>query len=186
MNREQQRRNARDQRRLEARKRARQAAARPQPARTPAAPSRRYATTLEPGGPRRAGARGWLGAVAAKLPWVVAGAVIALIAVLFFVVDPLGLRTPLPGYKLPTQGNVHINPGQTHQAYITDPPASGPHFPPPLAPPARGIYTSPFADEILPHFLEHGGVEVLYNSSAPPDVVQKLTDIVNAELDRGV
>jgi hypothetical protein len=93
----------------------------------------------------------------------------------------LGLGTPLPGARLPTQGNVHVDFGQTHVAYVTDPPASGPHNP---TVPQRGIYTQPFATEYLPHFLEHGGVEVLYNSSASQAVIDKLTSIVNTELDR--
>jgi hypothetical protein len=80
-----------------------------------------------------------------------------------------------------SQGNLHVNPGQIHAAYSTDPPTSGAHFP---TVPQRGIYTQPFVTEYLPHFLEHGGVDVTYNSSASPAVVQKLTDIVKADLDQ--
>jgi hypothetical protein len=96
------------------------------------------------------------------------------------ILDPFGIRTPLPGAKVESQGNIHINPGETHVVYKTDPPASGPHFP---TVPQRGTYTTPFVTEFLPHFLEHGGVEVQYNSAAPADVVKKLTDIATQELD---
>ena len=83
------------------------------------------------------------------------------------------------GAAVPSQGNLHVNAGQVHVAYSTDPPTSGPHFP---VVPQRGIYTTPFATEYLPHFLEHGGVDVTYNKDASPAVVQALTAIVRADL----
>ena len=83
---------------------------------------------------------------------------------------------------LPTQGNNHVEPGSTHVAYLTDPPASGPHFP---VVPQRGIYLHPFVTEYLPHFEEHGGVIVLYNGSAPQQTIDALAAVVNRELDRG-
>lgn len=182
MNREQQRQNGRDQRRLEQRKRQAQASRRPsapelKPERaadaSPKAATRSRAPfTNEP--PRRQNPiqRYW--------QWIIAAAVVLLLIVGFFVFDPLGLHAPLVGTKLASQGNLHVNPGQTHVAYATNPPSSGPHFP---QVPSRGIYNTPFVTEYLPHFLEHGGVEVTYNSSAPADTVSKLKDIVNKELD---
>lgn len=178
MNREQQRQNARDQRRLDQRKRQAQASRRPSaPELKPAKPS----ATKRPAAARPAGkepshrnpiVRYWL--------WIVAAIVVLLIVVAFFAFDPLGLHQPLLGQQLPSQGNLHVNPGGTHVAYSTNPPTSGPHFP---QVPTRGVYTTPFVTEYLPHFLEHGGVEVLYNSSTPSGTVKKLTDTVNKELD---
>jgi len=176
MNREQQRQNTRDQRRLEQQQRARQRGTRPaqpelrrQPlAATPAAAAKSAPLT---------------GKLPSWWPWAAAvAAIVAILALLYFL-DPLGLRTPLPGKSIQTQGNQHVNPGDSHVAYSTDPPASGPHFP---TVPRRGIYTTPFTTEFLPHFMEHGGVVVQYNSSAPPDTVKKLTDIVSGELDKGL
>jgi len=66
-------------------------------------------------------------------------------------------------------------------AYNSDPPTSGPHLD---TAPRRGIYANPLPSEALPAFLARGGVEVLYNASASPDVVRALTEIVNAEIDR--
>ncbi len=83
------------------------------------------------------------------------------------------------GAIVPSQGNLHINAGQAHVTYSTDPPTSGPHFP---VVPQRGIYTTPFATEYLPHFLEHGGVNVNYNQTASPALVQTLTMIVKGGL----
>ncbi len=179
MSREQQRQNARDQKRIEQRKKARQASARPaQPqlkkrpgAAQPAA--RSYATV--PQRRSRLPLPQWW-------PWAAAVAALVVIVALFFLLDPLGLNTPLPGKKMPSQGNAHVQPGGTHVVYNTNPPTSGPHFD---TVPRRGIYTTPFITEFLSHFLEHGGAEVTYNSSASPDAVKKLTDIVNTELDRG-
>ncbi len=175
MNRQQQRQNARDQKRLQQRQRARQqggrsappslAGARPAKTRTAAAP-----VMLSP-------RRRW----PSWLPFAVAGVVVVLLVALFFIVDPLGLRAPLPGAKVPSQGNAHVNPGDFHVAYSTDPPTSGPHFP---TVPQPQIYKDPLATEFLPHFLEHAGVEILYNKDAPPEVVQKLKDIYREEVDK--
>lgn len=177
MNREQQRQNARDQKRIEQRQKARQKAVRPAPPAlkkrpgSAAAPARTYATVPE----RRSRLPEWW-------PWAAAAATLAIIVALFLLLDPLGLFTPLPGKKVASQGNEHVQPGGTHVAYSTNPPSSGPHFD---TVPRRGIYTTPFITEYLPHFLEHGGVDVTYNSSASQDVINKLTSIVNAELDKG-
>jgi len=176
MNRQQQRQNLKDQKRLEQRQKARKAGNRPsQPvlgkrptvsagARVPTA----AAKSSRPPLPR------WV-------PWAVAVAALVLIVGLILLVDPFGLRTPLPGVKVASQGNRHITPGEFHVAYKTDPPTSGPHFP---TVPRRGTYVEPLVTEYLPHFLEHGGVEVLYNSAAPADLVKALDTFVNNELDK--
>ncbi|MHB8574536.1 MAG: DUF3105 domain-containing protein [Dehalococcoidia bacterium] len=171
MNREQQRQNARDQKRLERRQKMRQNGARPSEPVLGKRPAAK--TAVGPAAPARRQLPSWW-------PWAAVAAVLGLFAALLIVVDPLGLRAPLPGKKVASQGNLHVNPGQTHVQYITDPPASGPHFP---TVPRRGIYTTPFITEYLPHFMEHGGVEVQYNKDASPVVVKKLTDIVNKDLD---
>jgi hypothetical protein len=171
MNRQQQRQNARDQRRLQQKNKLRQQGARPSQPQLKPRPEKKSPFAVEPEKPSRL-PRWW--------PWAAVAAVLVVVVVLLFALDPFGLRAPIQGVKLATQGNQHINPGDSHVAYNTDPPVSGPHFP---TVPHRGTYTTPFVTEYLPHFLEHGGVEVLYNSSASPDVVKKLTDMVNSELD---
>jgi hypothetical protein len=176
MNREQQRQNARDQKRLQQRQKLRQREKLPsQPAlgKRPSGSHAKQISTLPESGTRLP--KWW--------PWVAAVAVIILIVAPIYFLDPFGLRTPLPGKKMPSQGNNHVQPGSTHIAYNTDPPNSGPHFD---TVPRGGIFTTPFATEFLPHFLEHGGTEVTFNSSASPEAVKKFTDIVNAELDKGL
>lgn len=90
---------------------------------------------------------------------------------------------PLPGKVYPSQGNQHINPGDSHPAYNSNPPTSGWHYP---TWPQRGIYTSPLPEEYLIHFQEHAGVVVHYNpSKLPQDQYNQLKAIVNSELGKG-
>jgi hypothetical protein len=173
MNRQQQRQNAKDQRRLEQRKKARLQAGRTGQPQLKTQPAKKSTFVVGPKQTARLLPQWWL--------WAAAAAILVAVVVVLFLVDPFGLRAPLQGVKLASQGNAHINPGDTHVAYSTDPPASGPHFP---TVPTRGTYTTPFTPEFLPHFLEHGGVEILYNKSASPDAVKKLTDMANKELDQ--
>ena len=95
------------------------------------------------------------------------------------------VATPAPELAgvavIPSQGNLHVNAGQSHVAYSTDPPTSGPHF---TTVPQPQIYKDPLATEFLPHFMEHAGVEILYNKDAPADVVAKLKDIYRQEVDK--
>lgn len=83
----------------------------------------------------------------------------------------------LPGVGYPSNGNAHVQPGEAHGAYFSNPPTSGWHF---AELPQPGIYTTPLTPEDVPHFLEHGGVWVLYNCpTACPDLVNQLIPIVN-------
>lgn len=92
-------------------------------------------------------------------------------------------NAPLPGTVYPSQGNTHINPGQPHPPYNSNPPTSGWHYP---TPPKRGIYTQVLPEEELIHFMEHAGVVVHYNpNKLPSDQVKQLQDIVRSELHKG-
>jgi hypothetical protein len=80
------------------------------------------------------------------------------------------------GLQYPNQGQEHVNPGQPHAAYNSNPPTSGPHYPDPLR---WGIYDTPQPDEALVHNLEHGGIVVAYNCpDGCPALVQQLKDLV--------
>lgn len=70
-------------------------------------------------------------------------------------------REPLPGQKFPSAGNSHLSSiDEPHEPYTSNPPTSGPH----LAPlPRPGVYKTAKRPEELGHFMEHGGVWVLYN-----------------------
>jgi hypothetical protein len=90
----------------------------------------------------------------------------------------------LPGTKYPSNGNTHLAQlGQAHGAYFSNPPSSGWHLPPV---PRPGVYTQSKAPEEIPHFLEHGGIWVLYSCPGGcSDLVQSLQRIVNRSIDAG-
>lgn len=82
------------------------------------------------------------------------------------------------GQQFPEQSRDHINPGQTHAAYTSNPPTSGPHYPSALR---WGTFDTPQADEFLVHNLEHGGIVINYNCpDGCPDVVQQLKDFMTS------
>lgn len=65
-----------------------------------------------------------------------------------------------PGIEIPLQFPGHVDPGEPHQPYNSDPPTSGPHH---SQSAKAGFYTEPLPDELLVHNLEHGYVIIWYN-----------------------
>lgn len=57
------------------------------------------------------------------------------------------------------QGRDHIQIGNVHDEYITNPPTSGDHY---ANASAWGIFLKPLADEQAVHNLEHGGIWISY------------------------
>jgi hypothetical protein len=118
-------------------------------------------------------------------PWAwiavgVVGAVLVGALVVFLIKEN---NAPLPGQVFASQGNMHINPGDSHPVYDSNPPTSGWHFP---TWPQRGIYTSPLPEEYLLHFQEHAGVVIHYNpDKLPKDQLDALTNIAKGELNKG-
>lgn len=120
-----------------------------------------------------------------RLPWtwIVVGSIGAVLVLALAVFLYKTNTEPLPGRVFASQGNLHINPGDSHPVYNSNPPTSGWHFP---SPPNRGIYTQVLPEEYLLHFQEHAGVVVHYNpDKLPQDQITKLTAIVNQELNKG-
>ncbi len=103
-----------------------------------------------------------------RMPWAwIGGGLLALILVAGGVW--LAARSggqAAPGQRFPIQGQQHVQPGQTHPPYNSDPPTSGWHYDTPLA---SGFHEQPAADEQVVHNLEHGHVVISYDCS-------KLTD----------
>jgi cyclophilin family peptidyl-prolyl cis-trans isomerase len=90
---------------------------------------------------------------------------------------PAAAGSATPGKEFQSNGNEHITPGQAHGAYFSNPPTSGWHFP---ELPSPGIYTTTLTPEDVPHFLEHGGIWVLYNCpEGCNDLVNQLVPVVN-------
>jgi hypothetical protein len=120
-----------------------------------------------------------------SLPWAwIAAGVVAVVlvgALLVFLIKEN--NAPLPGQVFTSQGNMHINPGDSHPVYNSNPPTSGWHFP---TWPERGIYTAPLPEEYLLHFQEHAGVVIHYNpDKLTKDQLDALMNITKDELNKG-
>ncbi len=128
-------------------------------------------------------ARGTGRTVRRRWPWIVAGVAAGAVLALVIVFIVRAQMQPLPGQKFPTNGNAHVLPGEAHGAYFSNPPTSGWHYDTVPAPSSEA-YTEPLAPEALPHFMEHGGVWVLYRPDVSDDVKQQLKAIVDKYLAR--
>jgi hypothetical protein len=86
--------------------------------------------------------------------------------------------------SLPSQGNDHLaDASAPHPPYNSNPPTSGWHLP---ALPRPGVYTQAPRPEGLPHFMEHGGLWLLYNCPGGCESdVRELNAIVNGAIDKG-
>ena len=78
------------------------------------------------------------------------------------------------GVSYASQGGNHIQVGEKHPAYNSDPPSSGWHYATSFAPTPWGVYTQEVPDEVFLHNEEHGGVIVTYKPDLPKDQVKKL------------
>lgn len=71
--------------------------------------------------------------------------------------------TPIPselGQAVPIQGQQHVQPGEAHPEYNSDPPTSGWHLDNAIR---AGFYKEPQLDEALVHNLEHGHIVIAYD-----------------------
>jgi thiol-disulfide isomerase/thioredoxin len=90
----------------------------------------------------------------------------------------------LPGTFYPDIGREHLQPGETYDRYLSDPPTSGPHDPQPVP---WGPYNEPIPKEKLVHNLEHGGLLVLYNCpEGCTELVEELEPFVGRYAASGV
>lgn len=108
--------------------------------------------------------------------WATVGGTAIALALIVGVVLWVNIFREKPGRDMPSQGNIHVQPGQEHIAYNSDPPTSGPHLPN-IA--RWGIHTEPIAKELQVHNLEDGGVIVQYNCpEGCPELAGQLEGIV--------
>lgn len=92
-----------------------------------------------------------------RLLWSVAA--LAAIAVLGYII--WNLVRPKLGLSVAQQTRTHIQVGDSHEPYNSNPPTSGAH----AAPITEGFYETAVPDENLVHNLEHGYVIFWYNCS---------------------
>lgn len=96
------------------------------------------------------------------------------------VVNSMVNQVPSIDYSVPDSSVViatlespHVQHGEQHPPYNSNPPTSGPHF----AQPANwGSYREGLADETLVHNLEHGGIWISYRDNDEA-MIQQLEDI---------
>lgn len=109
--------------------------------------------------------------------------------------DPAADGAVVPGTRISDQGRTHVDFGQGHAEYNSQPATSGWHYSGtgiPLAgggalsaPAPWGVYDQEIPDEILVHNLEHGGIRIHYNCpEGCSDLVRQLVD--SARLGRKV
>jgi Protein of unknown function (DUF3105) len=72
----------------------------------------------------------------------------------------------------------HLDQGQEHGPYNSDPPTSGPHYATPADP---GFYTSPLEPEQLVHNLEHGQIVIWYRPDAPQETIDQIEAVIERE-----
>ncbi len=79
-----------------------------------------------------------------------------------------------PGEFFKAQSRDHVNPGQEHSAYNSNPPTGGWHYDRPAQ---SGIYDVEIADETIIHNLEHSHIWIAYHPDLSIEEVDKLAEI---------
>ena len=99
------------------------------------------------------------------LIWIIVLGVIA--GLIYWAVVAAGkAEESRPGEQVTLQEASHIDVGDEHEAYNTNPPTSGPHG----AAPDWGVYQEELADENVVHALEHGGIWISYKDISDEDI----------------
>ncbi len=76
----------------------------------------------------------------------------------------------------------HIPVGQAARSYSSNPPTSGPHWNAVgIAPTPWGLKADVIPDEALVHNLEHGGIVIHYQTTAPQNLIDQLTSFVQSQ-----
>lgn len=105
------------------------------------------------------------------------GGVAVVLAAAAVLVARVAVRPAPPdlGEQIPGQGRAHVQLGQSHPPYNSNPPTSGWHTPQE----ARwGAHRTEIPDEIVLHNLEHGGIWISYKDPGDAELVEKLESLV--------
>lgn len=87
------------------------------------------------------------------------------------------LNKPLLGEKMPDEGAEHVDRDETHLAYKTNPPTSGPHW---VGVAGAGIKNEPVADELVLHSMEHGAAVVWYREDLNQSDIDRIKEAFSA------
>lgn len=86
-----------------------------------------------------------------------------------------------PGMAVPILGNQHIQPGEAHIPYNSDPPTSGPHY----TYLARwGVHNVSVPEELQLHNLEDGGIIIQYNCAGLENTCEELVGNLSRIVER--
>lgn len=84
------------------------------------------------------------------------------------------IETQEVGQSIPIQGREHIQIDESHLAYNSNPPTSGPHYGQEVE---WGIYQEELPDEQVVHSLEHGGIWISYQPDIDEGAKEKIEAI---------
>ncbi|MEK7539094.1 MAG: DUF3105 domain-containing protein [Patescibacteria group bacterium] len=87
------------------------------------------------------------------------------------------LSKPMMGEKMADEGAEHVGRNETHLAYKSNPPTSGPHW---GGVAGSGIKTESIPDELVLHSMEHGAAVVWYREGIDQSDMDKITEAFNS------
>jgi len=86
------------------------------------------------------------------------------------------LTKPLMGEKIADMGAIHVDRGEEHLAYNSNPPTSGPHWAGVAGP---GIKYEIVPDELVLHSMEHGAAVVWYRDDLSQEDIDRVKTAFN-------
>ncbi|MEK7572539.1 MAG: DUF3105 domain-containing protein [Patescibacteria group bacterium] len=86
------------------------------------------------------------------------------------------LSKPMMGEKMADEGAAHVARGESHVAYNSNPPTSGPHWADVAGP---GIKNQPVPDELILHSMEHGAAVVWYRENLEQGEIDRIKQAFN-------
>src|SRR3989344_3346899 len=86
------------------------------------------------------------------------------------------LSKSMMGEKMADEGAEHVGRNETHSAYKSNPPTSGPHW---VGVAGPGIKTEAVPDELVLHSMEHGAAVVWYREGLESSELEKIKTAFN-------
>ncbi len=87
------------------------------------------------------------------------------------------LSKAMMGEKMADEGAAHVARNETHSAYKSNPPTSGPHW---AGVAGAGIKDESVPDELVLHSMEHGAAVVWYREGLEQSEIDKIKEAFNS------
>lgn len=84
------------------------------------------------------------------------------------------LSKPMMGEKMADEGAEHVGRDESHSAYKSNPPTSGPHW---VGVAGPGIKDEIVPDELVLHSMEHGAAVVWYKDGLEQSEIEKIKEV---------